>query len=322
MKAGQNIMDNEILNFTERLIPISDFSKGKTSRIFDDVKNNNTEYIVLKNNQPTAMVISLDSYRELVEKASKMETLLDKIEEIRLFNIASARSEKAEKTKDFEDVISEFGFTKEEIFEDMDDVRIIKCTDTEAANIVIKSNLLQRDKILPSERAKMYVLRNEYLKKDKYGSLSTGWTKVDEYTQNILAKEFDVSKSSIYEYIRLNNLIDDLLVLVDSGKIKIKIAVSLSYFPSGSQDVIYQYVFKDKKAVLNNEYIKRMKKYKHNITNDILEQITTALKKSKNTEKRYVDTFIKKYVRHFKSEQELIERIEILMVDYLERKDN
>ena len=107
MKAGQNIMDNEILNFTERLIPISDFSKGKTSRIFDDVKNNNTEYIVLKNNQPTAMVISLDSYRE-----------------IRLFNIASARSEKAEKTKDFEDVISEFGFTKEEIFEDMDDVEI------------------------------------------------------------------------------------------------------------------------------------------------------------------------------------------------------
>ena len=115
------------------------------------------------------------------------------------------------------------------------DVRIIKCTDTEAANIVIKSNLLQRDKILPSERAKMYVLRNEYLKKDKYGSLSTGWTKVDEYTQNILAKEFDVSKSSIYEYIRLNNLIDDLLVLVDSGKIKIKIAVSISYFPSGSR---------------------------------------------------------------------------------------
>lgn len=43
---------------------------------------------------------------------------------------------------------------------------------------------------------------------------------MDEYTQNILAKEFDVSKSSIYEYIRLNNLIDDLLVLVDSRQNK------------------------------------------------------------------------------------------------------
>lgn len=78
MKAGQNIMDNEILNFTERLIPISDFSKGKTSRIFDDVKNNHTEYIVLKNNQPTAMVISLDSYRELVEKPQKWKLYLIK----------------------------------------------------------------------------------------------------------------------------------------------------------------------------------------------------------------------------------------------------
>ena len=40
MKAGLNVMDNEILDFTERLIPISDFSKGKTSHIFDDVKIN------------------------------------------------------------------------------------------------------------------------------------------------------------------------------------------------------------------------------------------------------------------------------------------
>ena len=39
---------------------------------------------------------------------------------------------------------------------------------------------------------------------------------------------------------------------------------------------------------------KQMKKYKHNITNDILEQITTALKKSKIQKKEmYVDTFIK-----------------------------
>ena len=110
-------------NILHSLVPISQFNKGKAAQIFDRLRTEK-ELVVLKNNQPTAMVISLDSYRELVEKASKMETLLDKIEEIRLFNIASARSEKAEKTKDFEDVISEFGFTKEEIFEDMDDVEI------------------------------------------------------------------------------------------------------------------------------------------------------------------------------------------------------
>ena len=124
MKAGLNVMDNEILDFTERLIPMSDFSKGKTSHIFDDVKNNNTEYIVLKNNQPTAMVISLDNYRELTVKASKMEKLLDKVEEIRLLNIATARMENAGETTDFDDVITEFGFSKEEIYGNMDDVEI------------------------------------------------------------------------------------------------------------------------------------------------------------------------------------------------------
>ena len=144
------------------------------------------------------------------------------------------------------------------------DVRIIKCTDIEAAHIVIKSNLLQRDKILPSERAKVYMLRNECLKKEK-GNLSTGCTKLDENTQKALAKEFDVSKSNIYEYIRLNYLIDDLLILVDSGKIKIKISVALSYFSKECQSIIHQYFFVDKKDILNSEYVKKIKKYRNNL---------------------------------------------------------
>lgn len=53
-----------------------------------------------------------------------METLLDKIEEIRLLNIASERIKITKQIKDFEDVISEFGFSKEEIFEDAESVEI------------------------------------------------------------------------------------------------------------------------------------------------------------------------------------------------------
>ncbi len=113
-----------ILDLTDRLIPISDFSKGKTSQIFDDVKNNNAEYVVLKNNQPTALVISIDSYRELLEKAAKMETLMDKIEESRLLKTAEARLGKKTEMTDFNDVIEEFGFTYDEIFDDLDDMEI------------------------------------------------------------------------------------------------------------------------------------------------------------------------------------------------------
>ncbi|MBR0365605.1 MAG: type II toxin-antitoxin system Phd/YefM family antitoxin [Clostridia bacterium] len=114
--------NNRIIEFADRLVPISDFSKGKTAQIFDDVKNNNREYIVLKNNQPTALVVSIDSYREMADKALKLDRLLDKIEESRLLAIANERASAPYETTDFDDVISEFGFKKDEIYNGADDV--------------------------------------------------------------------------------------------------------------------------------------------------------------------------------------------------------
>ncbi len=127
MKAGAVVDVNEnLLKFTEHLVSISEFSKGKTSKIFDDVKNNNTEYIVLKNNQPTAIVVSMESYRELVKKAAKMEALLEKIEEARLFKLAESRMESfdPETAVDFEDFVKEQGFDMDEIVAGADSVEI------------------------------------------------------------------------------------------------------------------------------------------------------------------------------------------------------
>ena len=127
MKVGAVVDVNEnLLKFTEHLVSISDFSKGKTSKIFDDVKNNNTEYIVLKNNQPTAIVVSMESYRELVKKAAKMEALLEKIEEARLLKLAESRMESfdPETAVDFEDFVKEQGFDMDEIVAGADSVEI------------------------------------------------------------------------------------------------------------------------------------------------------------------------------------------------------
>ncbi|NMB97920.1 MAG: type II toxin-antitoxin system Phd/YefM family antitoxin [Clostridiaceae bacterium] len=127
MKAGAVMDVNEnLLKFTEHLVSISEFSKGKTSKIFEDVKNNNTEYIVLKNNQPTAIVISVESYRELVKKAAKMEALLEKIEEARLLKLVESRMENfdPENTISFEDFVNEQGFDMDEIISDADSVEI------------------------------------------------------------------------------------------------------------------------------------------------------------------------------------------------------
>lgn len=198
------------------------------------------------------------------------------------------------------------------------DVRIIKCTDTEAANIVIRSNLLQRDRILPSERARIYMLRNECLKREKYGSQSAGRTEITDEIKEILSEEFNVSKTSIFEYIRLNNLIEEILTALDDGNLKFKMAVALSYFPKKRQVIIYKYFFENEKAVLNNKYIKEMKKYAPNLTEEILEQITAELNKPEQKPERYFDSMVKKYVGKFKSEKEMTDVLEKLLIGYLE----
>lgn len=128
MKKSVKKMDIDygLLNFTQHLVPISDFSRGKTAQLFDDVKNNNTEYVVLKNNQPTAMVISLDMYKALVEKAARMEQLLDQIEEERLSVVAAERMKNSSTNETIEhDVLCrELGFDPAEIEADCESVEI------------------------------------------------------------------------------------------------------------------------------------------------------------------------------------------------------
>lgn len=107
------MMEAKLLDLTECLIPISDFSQGKAGKIFSDVAENNKEYIVLKNNQPTAVVISLEKYRDAQEKAERLEHILEKIENFNLLRIAQSRVN--DNTTTFEDFINEQGFSLEEL---------------------------------------------------------------------------------------------------------------------------------------------------------------------------------------------------------------
>lgn len=88
-------MDNNMANLIDRLISISDFSKGKTSHIFDDVKNNNAEYIILKNNQPTAVLISIEDYKRI----KRLEEFFEKIDEKLLLEQATEVQNKLDESK-------------------------------------------------------------------------------------------------------------------------------------------------------------------------------------------------------------------------------
>lgn len=108
-------MSMALMDFTEKLVPISDFSQGKAGKIFTDVAENNNEYIVLKNNQPTAVLVSIREYRDIQEKVAKLEKLLEKIENIRLLKLAESRA--GDNTTSFESFVQEEGFSMEELRE-------------------------------------------------------------------------------------------------------------------------------------------------------------------------------------------------------------
>lgn len=108
-------MNATLLDLTERLVPISDFSQGKAGKIFNDVAENNNEYIILKNNQPTAVLLSVKEYREIQEKSARLEELLEKIENIRLLKLAESRADN--NTSSFETFVKDQGFSMEELEE-------------------------------------------------------------------------------------------------------------------------------------------------------------------------------------------------------------
>ena len=106
-------MNLSLVEFTERLIPISEFSQGKAGKIFSDVAENNSEYLVMKNNQPTAVIVSVKEYKMIQEKIKRLEALSEKIENMRMLKLAEGRLN--DKTTSFEDFIKTEGFSEEEL---------------------------------------------------------------------------------------------------------------------------------------------------------------------------------------------------------------
>ena len=112
-------------------------------------------------------------------------------------------------------------------------------TDEEAVITMVDSNL-QREHILPSEKAFAYKMKMEALKnqgKRTDLTLSQVATKLDAAAE--IGKSADESRDQVFRYIRLTHLIPDILKLVDEGKIALTPAVELSYLQPSEQETLF-----------------------------------------------------------------------------------
>ena len=113
-------------------------------------------------------------------------------------------------------------------------------TDDEAIIIMVDSNL-QREKILPSEKASAYKMRLEAMKRQGQRTDLTSVPVAQKSTSRAeLGKAVGESQDQVRRYIRLTNLIPPLLDMVDEGKIAMRPAVELSYLPENEQTTLHE----------------------------------------------------------------------------------
>ena len=115
-------------------------------------------------------------------------------------------------------------------------------TDDEAVIAMVDANI-QREELLPSEKAFAYKMKMEAMKRQGCRSdltLSQNETKLR--SDELLSKQVGESRAQIQRFIRLTELIPDLLELVDKKRLNFTIAVDISYIPQDVQKWIYEYI--------------------------------------------------------------------------------
>lgn len=113
---------------------------------------------------------------------------------------------------------------------------IVKEMDDDAAIIFMVDSNLQRENILPSERAFSYKMKLEAMKhQGERGDLTSAQVGPKSWAAQVVAEEAGDSKSQVKRFIRLTNLILEILDMVDEKKIAFNPAVELSYLKPSEQ---------------------------------------------------------------------------------------
>ena len=115
---------------------------------------------------------------------------------------------------------------------------VVELTRDEATILMVESNC-QRSKILPSEKAFAYKMRLDAMNRQGQRTDLTSAPVGQKSSREQLAEQSGDSHSQIQRYIRLTNLVPELLEFVDEGRIKMRPAVELSYLDEDAQrDVV------------------------------------------------------------------------------------
>ena len=158
---------------------------------------------------------------------------------------------------------------------------LVRDMDDDAATVLMVDSNLQRENILPSERAFAYKMKLEAMKhQGSRSDLTSSQVGTKLRTDQVMAKELGESRNQIQRYIRLTNLVPDLLDLVDCKQISFNPAVELSYLSPEEQETFLQ-AMDEVQAAPSLSQAQRLKKLAQegNFTMDAAREILNEVKK-------------------------------------------
>lgn len=127
---------------------------------------------------------------------------------------------------------------------------VVKNLDDDTATILLVDSNLQREHILPSEKAFAYQMKLEAMKRKAGRPSKENCEQIahnfdGKKSSEILGEQVGESKDQIRRYIRLTNLIDPILDMVDNNQIAMNAAVEISYLGSKEQAAVLQSIEKE-----------------------------------------------------------------------------
>lgn len=164
---------------------------------------------------------------------------------------------------------------------------IIRDMDDNAAIIAMVDSNMQRENILPSERAKAYKLKMDALKRQGMRTDLTSCqvgTKSRERSDEKIAEQADHSARTVQRIIRLTELVPPLQNMVDDSKLGITPAAELSYLSKAEQELLVLTI-ESEQSVPSLSQAQRMKKLSQDNTLNEDSMLTIMLESKKDTER-------------------------------------
>ena len=193
---------------------------------------------------------------------------------------------------------------------------IVRDMDDDAATILMVDSNLQREEILPSERAKAYKMKLEAMNHQGVTFGQVG----QKHSRDLMAEQMNESSRQIQRYIRLTNLIPELQDMVDEKKISFNPAVELSYLKPEQQKMFVE-AMEASQIAPSLSQAQRMKKMSQQgqLTQEAMEDMLSEDKKAPLDRVVFDQSQIRKYFPKSYTTKQMQEKI-IQLLEQWQRK--